>query len=117
MCAYSLCKEQEKTMIRKYIIIHALSLAAMTASAAEDDIALGRITLEAALDLAVRNNPGLQAAAHESRSVQALARQTRALPNPELEAEIEEYDRDGAGFDSSETAISLGMTIETAGKR
>ena len=38
-------------------------------------------------------------------------------PNPELGLEIDEVVRDGAGFDSAETAVVLGQMFELGGKR
>jgi cobalt-zinc-cadmium efflux system outer membrane protein len=43
--------------------------------------------------------------------------QARKLPNPELEVEVEEFDRGGESFDSAETSIALGQLIELGGKR
>ncbi len=91
-----------------------------SSTAPEPDVPVnptGSITLPQALDLALAYNLDLKAAAHGVRAEQALSKQARRLPNPELEAEVEEYDRDGAGSESAETSLTLGMTIELGGKR
>ncbi len=77
----------------------------------------GVLTLDRALDLALKHNPRLAAASHGLRAAEALARQAGRWRNPELAFEVEEYDRGGAGFDSAETVVSLGQTIELGGKR
>jgi len=51
------------------------------------------------------------------RAAEARALQAGLLPNPELELGVGEYDRDGEGFDSAETEITLGQLFELGGKR
>ena len=77
----------------------------------------GELTLDQALALALMNNSGLAAFGWERRSAAARALQSRILPNPELELEVEEYDRDGEGFTSSAMALVLGQRFELGGKR
>lgn len=75
------------------------------------------LTLADALLLAVQGNPALAASARDVQAAEARMRQAALPPNPELEVEIDEVDRDGAGFDSAETAIVIGQTFELGGKR
>ena len=75
------------------------------------------ISLDVALSLAVMRNPELAAFSYDVRAAEARVLQARKFPNPELEVEIEEFDRGGEGFDSAETSIALGQLIELGGKR
>ena len=75
------------------------------------------LTLSDALALALRGNPGLTAFSHEVRAAEARMLQAGLRPNPELGLDIDEVDRDGAGFDSAETAVVLGQVFELGGKR
>ncbi|MDP6524204.1 MAG: TolC family protein [Kiritimatiellia bacterium] len=75
------------------------------------------LLIKQALALALLRNPGLEAFSHEVRVTEALAIQARALPNPMIELEVEEYDRDGEGYNSSETVVALSQVLELGGKR
>lgn len=75
------------------------------------------ISLDAALSLALMRNPELAAFSYDVRAAEARVLQSRKLPNPELEVEVEEFDRGGESFDSAETTIALGQVIELGGKR
>ena len=77
----------------------------------------GALNLHQALALALLHNPELAAFSYGVRAAEARALQARLLPNPKLEAEVEEYDRDGEGFDSAETALVLGQLFELGRKR
>lgn len=76
-----------------------------------------QINLSQALQLALARSPKLIAEEHRIQASRALAKQAGFLPNPIIKAEVEEYDRDGAGFDSSETVLALVQEIELGGKR
>jgi len=75
------------------------------------------IGLLEALALALKYNPELRASGESVRAARARAKQACLLPNPELELAVEEFDRDGEGFESAETAVVLGQRIELGGKR
>jgi len=77
----------------------------------------GNLTLADALAASMLRNPELAAYAFDMRAAEARLLQARVLPNPELEFEVEECDRDGNGFDSAETAVVLTQTFELGGKR
>ena len=77
----------------------------------------GTLKLEQALGAALLRNPSLAAFSYDVRAAEARVLQARMLPNPEIEVEVAEYDRDGAGFDSAETAVVLGQLFELGGKR
>ena len=77
----------------------------------------GIVTLDQALTLALMHNPSLTAFAYDVRAAEALRLQAGRLPNPQVELEVEEYNRDGAGFESSETVVALAQWIELGGKR
>jgi len=75
------------------------------------------LKLTDALALALRGNPGLAAFSYGVRAAEARVLQAGVLPNPELGLGVDEYERDGAGFDSAETAVTLGQLFELGGKR
>ncbi|MDA1085711.1 MAG: TolC family protein [Verrucomicrobia bacterium] len=77
----------------------------------------GTLKLEQALGAALLRNPSLAAFSHNLRAVEARLLQARALPNPELEFGLDEYDRDGKGLDAAETSVTLGQLFELGGKR
>lgn len=70
------------------------------------------LTLEAAIDLALRANPTLRAAGSEVAAQQGALTQAGALPNPELELL-----REGQGGDSRTSTVTLNIPIELGGKR
>ncbi len=75
------------------------------------------LLINQALALALLRNPELNAFSQEIRAAEALAIQARALPNPKIELEVEEYNRDGEGYDSSETVLALAQVFELGNKR
>ena len=70
------------------------------------------LTLEAAIDLALRANPTLRAAGSEVAAQEGALAQAGALPNPELELL-----REGEGGDGRTTTATLNIPIELGGKR
>jgi cobalt-zinc-cadmium efflux system outer membrane protein len=77
----------------------------------------GPVDLNQALSLSLLHNPELEAFSLDVRASEARLLQASVFSNPELELELEEYDRGGLGFDSAETSISLGQLFELGGKR
>lgn len=79
----------------------------------------GDLTLRQALALALLHNPSLAASAWEVRAGDGGVRQAGLLPNPELDAEVENFGGSdlARGFVASETTIQLSQLLETAGKR
>lgn len=77
----------------------------------------GFIRLEEALGSTLLQSPKLAAFSYDVRAAEARVLQAGLLPNPELELGVEEFDRDGAGFDSAETSVVLGQVFELGGKR
>jgi cobalt-zinc-cadmium efflux system outer membrane protein len=75
------------------------------------------LNLSEALALALQGSPELAAFSYEVRVAESRMLQAGLLPNPELELAVDEYDRDGAGFNSAEMAIVLGQVFELGGKR
>lgn len=77
------------------------------------------LLLQDALFLALIHNPELKAFSYESRIREAEALQASLLPNPEFEAEAENFAGSGAlnGFYGSELTFSIGQLIELGGKR
>jgi len=88
-----------------------------------------KLTLDKALELALRHNPDLAAYSLEVRALEASALQAGLRPNPELEVEVENFggsreqeNPDGTvnklkRFDGSETTITLSQLFELGGKR
>ena len=79
----------------------------------------GGITLRQALALVLMHNPDLKAFSWDVRVGEAQTLQAGVRPNPELEAEIEEFGGSGdfSGFGAIETAVQLSYLIELGGKR
>ena len=87
----------------------------------------GALTLRKALELVFAGNPELIAAGREVTAREAEALQAGLLPNPELEAEVEEFlggitgdpedEQDLSGFANAEYGISISQLIELGGKR
>lgn len=79
----------------------------------------GTITLRDALSQALIKNPELAASSWEVRAAEARILQAGAIPNPELEVEVENFGGTGEneGYSSSETTLSIGQLIELGGKR
>lgn len=77
----------------------------------------GTLTLPEALATALLHNPELRAFAYGVRVVDAQALQAGLWSNPELTLFVDDYNRDGAGFDSAETSIFLSQQLELGGQR
>lgn len=92
--------------------------AAETAAATGTEVSAPAVLrLTDALALALRGNPDLAAFSHEVRAAEARVLQAGVWPNPDIELEIQEFDRGGKGFDSAETTVMLGQLFELGGKR
>ena len=79
----------------------------------------GELTLRAALALALTRSPELAGFAWSVRQAEAECLQAQLLPNPELEAEFENFAGSGEfrGTRALETTIALSQLIELGGKR
>ena len=79
----------------------------------------GSINSRQVLVLALMHNPDSKAFSWNVRAGEAKTLQAGLRPNPELEAEIEEFGGSGdlSGFGAVETAIQLSYLIELDGKR
>lgn len=77
------------------------------------------LALREALKRALEESPELASRAWELRGQDARAVQAGLAPNPELQAETENFAGSGAfsGFGASETTLALAQRLETAGKR
>jgi len=77
------------------------------------------LTLEEALKRALDESPDLASRAWGLQGHDARAIQAGLAPNPELQAETENFAGSGAfsGFGASETTLALAQRLETAGKR
>lgn len=77
----------------------------------------GTLLLEEALEQALMKNPALAASSHRVQAAAAHRLQAALLPNPELVLELEEVDRAGMGWDSSESTIAIAQELQLGGKR
>jgi len=79
----------------------------------------GPLTLRAALALALARNPELESFAWRVRQGEAERLQAGTVPNPELEAEFENFAGSGefSGTRALETTIALSQLVELGGKR
>jgi cobalt-zinc-cadmium efflux system outer membrane protein len=79
----------------------------------------GVISLRQALSLALMHNPELAAFSLEVRAGDAKELQASLFPNPELEAEVENFGGtdEWSRFDGAETKVILRQLIEIGGKR
>ena len=77
------------------------------------------VTLQKAIDLTIEHNPVLNASRWERRAMDGRVIQAGLLPNPEIEAETENFAGSGVfhGFDAAETKVLLSQLIELGGKR
>ena len=83
------------------------------------NILAGPITLAQALQMALLQNPGLQAFSYEVRAREAQALQAGLVSNPRLNVEVENVGGSGNfnSFDQSETTVQLSQLVELGGKR
>lgn len=85
----------------------------------DEELTGGSIDLSSALARALMKNPELQAYSFEVRAAEARELQSSLLPNPELEAEVEDFGGGGerAGFKGAESSVSISQVVELGGKR
>ena len=79
----------------------------------------GVISLRQALALALVHNPELAAFSFDVRTGDAKVLQASLYPNPQIEAEVENFGGTGerSRFDAAETKVVLSQLIELGGKR
>lgn len=77
------------------------------------------LTLQAAIERAVEADPGLRAARAGVDAARGGLRQARVRPNPELSAEVENFNGRGdlRGMTGAESTFSLSQELELAGQR
>ncbi len=77
------------------------------------------LALPQALQRALAANPRLMAAEREIGIAAGVSLQSRAIPNPELSAEVENFAGSGdyRGVRSAETTLQLSQLVELGGKR
>lgn len=77
------------------------------------------LTLQDALARAIASDPGLRAADAGIDAARGGLRQARTRPNPELAAEVENFNGRGdlRGFQGAETTFSLSQEVEFGGRR
>jgi cobalt-zinc-cadmium efflux system outer membrane protein len=77
------------------------------------------LTLQEALARAIESDPGLRAAEAGVDAALGGVRQARVRPNPELSAEVENFNGRGdlRGFQGAETTFSLSQQVELGGQR
>ena len=80
-------------------------------------MASGVITLTDALGLAMRWNPELASAEREILAREGRVVQARALPNPELSAEVENFGGDDVVTGGKQSTLQVGQRLEIGGER
>jgi cobalt-zinc-cadmium efflux system outer membrane protein len=77
------------------------------------------VTLSGAVELALSRNPRLRAGAAGVKAAEGREHQAGVLPNPEIEAEVEDIGVSGEerGFDASIYTVRAAQTFELGGKR
>lgn len=77
------------------------------------------VTLDVAVDRAIRHSPAVQAAFFEIEAKRGEAAQASYRPNPELALDVENFlgSKANSGFDAAEETLSLSQTIELGDKR
>lgn len=77
------------------------------------------LTMESAIERALQSDPGIRAATAGVDAARGGMRQARVRPNPELSAEVENFNGQGdlRGFSGAETTFSLSQEIELGGRR
>ncbi|MDH0863852.1 TolC family protein [Mitsuaria sp. GD03876] len=93
--------------MRRFLV--PLACAALTSFPALADPGL---TLDAAVQAALRQNPLLRASGHELAATDGAVRQAGLIPNPSLSLDIEDTRRE-----TRSTSLMLSQTIELGGKR
>lgn len=116
---------RERTRILRYLTSASLGLAPLVAIApfmvatAHAQQAAGPITLQDAISLAIDADPGLRAAGAGVDAARGNVRQARARPNPNLSADVANFNGEGSlrGFDGAETTFGLAQEVEMGGRR
>lgn len=82
-------------------------------------VIVNAITLQAAVDTALSNNPNLKSFKYEISSLEGIKVQADLIPNPEAEFEVENFlgGKELSGFQGSEYTLSASQLFELGGKR
>lgn len=76
------------------------------------------LTLDAAIQLALENNPGIRASGARAEAASGRANQARLWSNPELELSAEDWPvSDGQGFSDAKQTIGIAQTLPFPGKK
>jgi len=77
------------------------------------------LALNDAIEIALGHSPELRAAEHRMQALGATVQQTRARPNPALEAEVENFAGSGplSGTDAAEYTVMVSQPFVLGGKR
>ncbi len=93
--------------------------AAANQTATQERASSGSLTLQKALAEGLMHSPDLAAFAWDVRAAEARELQAGLLPNPELEADVENFagNNDKQGFDGADTTVRISQLFELGGKR
>ena len=75
------------------------------------------LTLDDAVEIAMKNNPLVKSKEHNIGTYEGRVKQAGLLPNPEIEFFTQETPTNNIGFDQSQNSIALFQKLETGGKR
>lgn len=120
----SQCRRRASARLARYLASASLGLAPFMAAsplliATAHAQEAAPLTLQDAIARAVESDPGLRAANAGVDAARGGLRQARVRPNPQLSAEVENFNGEGElrGFDGAETTFSLSQEIELGGRR
>jgi len=96
-----------------------VSLLGTDAEIRQDPVGTAKsLTLDAAVRMALDNNPGLRAVGGEIGAARGRAIQARSWPNPELELAAEEWPvNNGRGFSDAKQTLGISQTLPFPGKK
>lgn len=107
----------ERPVLKGFVLIVMTSVVVWSQAISAKDRETPRVvTVEGAVETALRQNPDLNAREQERETAQGALLQTRAYPNPELDLAVE-TDRFFAGDGEGRRSVGITQTIVTAGKR
>jgi cobalt-zinc-cadmium efflux system outer membrane protein len=107
----------ERPVLKGFVLIVMTSVVVWSQAISAKDRETPRVvTVEEAVETALRQNPEIKTRAQERDTAQGALLQTRAYPNPDLDLAVE-TDRFFAGDGEGRRSVGITQTIVTAGKR
>jgi outer membrane protein, heavy metal efflux system len=119
VCGKSLVKKMKRVLTTGVCLVLSFFISAISWAEEQQKALTGSITLTQALQIALLQNPDLQAFSYEVRAREAEALQAGLVSNPTLNVLVENAVGSGNfnGFDQSETTVQLSQRLELGDKR